>query len=83
MERDLFSFNSQSPHRFHSGEGRGGAAADGGGGGPYGDGPSDEQRDALKCWRKVKCLGDIPGPRSGAASVIVGSKMYMFGECSC
>jgi N-acetylneuraminic acid mutarotase len=27
----------------------------------------------------VKCLGDIPGPRSGAASVIVGNRMFMFG----
>ena len=34
---------------------------------------------AQRCWRRVKCLGDIPGPRSGAASVIVGNRMFMFG----
>ena len=30
-------------------------------------------------WRKIPCMGDVPGPRSGAASVVVGDKIYMFG----
>eukprot|EP00611_Tribonema_gayanum_P007104 TRINITY_DN16471_c0_g1_i1.p1 TRINITY_DN16471_c0_g1~~TRINITY_DN16471_c0_g1_i1.p1 ORF type:complete len:513 (-),score=180.22 TRINITY_DN16471_c0_g1_i1:25-1563(-) len=41
-----------------------------------------------RCWRPIQLnnqawtgtdTGDVPGPRSGAASVVVGSKMYMFG----
>ena len=32
-----------------------------------------------RCWRQVNCTGQIPGPRSGAASVIVSNRMFMFG----
>ena len=32
-----------------------------------------------RCWRQVACHGQIPGPRSGAASVVVGNRLYMFG----
>ena len=30
-------------------------------------------------FRQVACTGPVPGPRSGAASVIVGDKLYLFG----
>mmetsp|Transcript_5128 Transcript_5128/g.7089 ORF Transcript_5128/g.7089 Transcript_5128/m.7089 type:complete len:496 (-) Transcript_5128:14-1501(-) len=30
-------------------------------------------------WRAIQCRGSIPGPRSGAASVIVENILYMFG----
>jgi N-acetylneuraminic acid mutarotase len=32
-----------------------------------------------KTWRKTNSGGNIPGPRSGAASVVVGDKLFMFG----
>ena len=52
-----------------------------GGGGPggVGAGAGVANNSAARFWRKVKCHGQIPGPRSGAASVIVDTKMYMFG----
>ena len=33
----------------------------------------------LRHWRRVACTGSIPGPRSGAASVVVDDRMYLFG----
>mmetsp|Transcript_32071 Transcript_32071/g.108930 ORF Transcript_32071/g.108930 Transcript_32071/m.108930 type:complete len:99 (-) Transcript_32071:565-861(-) len=32
-----------------------------------------------RAWTQVKSSGSSPSPRSGAASVIVGSHMYIFG----
>ncbi|GBG28284.1 Kelch domain-containing protein 10 [Hondaea fermentalgiana] len=34
---------------------------------------------ARRSWRRLPCVGDTPGPRSGAASVVLGSKLYVFG----
>eukprot|EP00512_Aurantiochytrium_limacinum_P009530 CAMPEP_0171543530 /NCGR_PEP_ID=MMETSP0960-20121227/2984_1 /TAXON_ID=87120 /ORGANISM="Aurantiochytrium limacinum, Strain ATCCMYA-1381" /LENGTH=830 /DNA_ID=CAMNT_0012091213 /DNA_START=307 /DNA_END=2799 /DNA_ORIENTATION=- len=32
-----------------------------------------------RSWRRLSCVGDTPGPRSGAASVVLDSKLYVFG----
>ena len=30
-------------------------------------------------WRKIHAKGKVPGPRSGAASLVFGDKLYIFG----
>ena len=43
------------------------------------DGRRKEGGAGENVWKKLVCSGDLPGPRSGAASVVVGDKIYMFG----
>jgi hypothetical protein len=40
--------------------------------------PSESMRQSLT-WALVNSSGTIPPARSGAASVVVGNKLYMFG----
>ena len=79
----MSNFNSQSPHRYRGSDSRGASddegLYDGCGHLGYYDPRGNDQMAALRCWRKIKCSGDRPGARSGAASVIVDDKMYLFG----
>eukprot|EP00941_MAST-03F_sp_MAST-3F-sp1_P001790 g1790.t1 len=35
--------------------------------------------NSTPAWRLIPAKGELPGPRSGAASVVVGDKLYLFG----
>jgi len=75
MESSMFN-EYRHPQRSHDGDGAGGGYD-----GDVAGLPSIKggELDSLKCWRRVKSHGQKPGPRSGAASVVVGDRMYMFG----
>jgi len=45
-----------------------------------GAGPDERvRRSVRRSWRKLVCAGMMPGPRSGAASIVYGTKLYIFG----